>query len=216
MNRIEKLNNAQLTAKDSESWHNDYKDSAYIYIGGLPYTLTEGDIVCIFSQYGEPLDVNLLRDKQTGKSKGFAFLRYADQRSTVLAVDNLTGASVLGRTLRVDHCSNYKQPKGEGSQADWEQDPRAAMNVAPPAVSLSEEQNEPAQKEQDFTAGIDPEDPMFEYLVQQRKEEAAAAVSAKKDKGKRSHRERFERHRHHHRRRRSRSQSHSRSRSPKR
>lgn len=41
------------------------------------------------------------RDAETGKPKGFAFVMYEDQRSTVLAVDNLTGGTVLGRTLRV-------------------------------------------------------------------------------------------------------------------
>lgn len=48
------------------------------------------------------------RNKTTGKVQGFAFLMYEDQRSTVLAVDNLNGAVVLGRTLRVDHVKNYK------------------------------------------------------------------------------------------------------------
>lgn len=38
------------------------------------------------SRYGEIVDVNLVRDKGTGKSKGFAFIAYEDQRSTVLAV----------------------------------------------------------------------------------------------------------------------------------
>ena len=63
--------------------------------------MTEGDIIAIFSQFGEPVYVNLMRDKETGKSKGFAFLKYEDQRSTDLAVDNLGGATVLGRILKV-------------------------------------------------------------------------------------------------------------------
>lgn len=33
-----------------KSWHRDYKDSAWIYIGGLEYGLTEGDVICVFSQ----------------------------------------------------------------------------------------------------------------------------------------------------------------------
>lgn len=40
----------------------------------------------IFCRYGEVVDVNLVKDKGTGKSKGFAFLAYEDQRSTILAV----------------------------------------------------------------------------------------------------------------------------------
>jgi RNA-binding motif protein, X-linked 2 len=39
-------------------------------------------------------DVNLVRDKATGKSRGFCFLKYEDARSCVLAVDNLTGSKV--------------------------------------------------------------------------------------------------------------------------
>jgi len=44
---------------------------------------------------------------------GFAFLAYEDQRSTILAVDNMNGAILLGRTLRCDHTENYRRPKKE-------------------------------------------------------------------------------------------------------
>ena len=40
------------------------------------------------------MDVNLVRDKSSGKSKGYGFLCYEDQRSTILAVDNLNGIKV--------------------------------------------------------------------------------------------------------------------------
>lgn len=43
---------------------------------------------------GEVVDLNLIRDKVTGKSCGFAFIAYEDQRSTILAVDNFNGAKV--------------------------------------------------------------------------------------------------------------------------
>ena len=57
------------------------------------------------------VDCNLVRDRDTGKSRGFAFLAYEDQRSSVLAIDNLNGATVVGRTLRVDHADKYRRPK---------------------------------------------------------------------------------------------------------
>ncbi|PAV56191.1 hypothetical protein WR25_09507 [Diploscapter pachys] len=94
-----------------KSWHRDYKDSAWIYVGGLEYGLTEGDVICVFSQYGEVMNINLIRDRKTGKSKGFCFLCYQDQRSTVLAVDNFNGITLKGRMLRVDHVAEYKVPK---------------------------------------------------------------------------------------------------------
>ncbi|XP_077003165.1 RNA-binding motif protein, X-linked 2 [Tamandua tetradactyla] len=101
----------QLGVADNVSWHSEYKDSAWIFLGGLPYELTEGDIICVFSQYGEIVNINLVRDKKTGKSKGFCFLCYEDQRSTILAVDNFNGIKIRGRTIRVDHVSNYRAPK---------------------------------------------------------------------------------------------------------
>ena len=46
-------------------------------------------------RYGEVVDINLVRDMATGKSKGFCFIAYEDQRSTVLAVDNFNGIKVF-------------------------------------------------------------------------------------------------------------------------
>ncbi|KAF3341401.1 zinc finger CCCH domain-containing protein 25 [Carex littledalei] len=111
---------AALGISDEASWHAKYKDSAYVFVGGLSYDLTEGDLLAVFSQYGEIMDVNLVRDKGTGKSKGFAFIAYEDQRSTILAVDNLNGARVSGRIVRVDHVSKYKKKEEEDEDNDQE------------------------------------------------------------------------------------------------
>jgi RNA-binding motif protein, X-linked 2 len=73
--------------------------------------MNEGDIAIVFSEFGEIVDLRMGRDKATGKSKGFAFVAYEDQRSTILAVDNFNGAEVCGRTIRVDHVTKYKPPK---------------------------------------------------------------------------------------------------------
>jgi RNA-binding motif X-linked protein 2 len=114
ISEIQRINDLELTkgiTHTSASWHTKYKDSAWINIGNLPLNLTEGDVICIFSQYGEIDDVNLVRDKDSGKSRGFAFVKYEDARSCVLAVDNLCGGVVLGRSLRVDHVEKYRLPK---------------------------------------------------------------------------------------------------------
>ncbi len=121
MNPLTQIKNTQkataaeirLGLSDSASWHNRFKHSAYIFTGGLDYELTEGDLLAVFAQYGEVVDVHLVRDKTTGKSRGFAFLAYEDQRSTVLAVDNLSGARVAGRIIRVEHVDNYKRKRAE-------------------------------------------------------------------------------------------------------
>ena len=48
----------------------------------------------LFHRYGEIVNINLVRNKKTGKGKGFCFIGYEDQRSTILAVDNLNGIKV--------------------------------------------------------------------------------------------------------------------------
>ena len=70
MRNLNKMNDRELEmglAGTSQSWHNEYKDSAWIFVGGLPYDLTEGDIICVFSQFGEIVHINLVRDLNTGK-----------------------------------------------------------------------------------------------------------------------------------------------------
>ncbi|GBG67797.1 hypothetical protein CBR_g921 [Chara braunii] len=124
MNPLTQVKNTQKATQrevdagiqDGASWHARYKESAYIFTGGLPYDLTEGDLLAVFAQYGEMVDVNLVRDRDTGKSRGFAFLAYADQRSTVLAVDNFNGTVIGGRTIRVDHVADYKKKKEEDEE----------------------------------------------------------------------------------------------------
>lgn len=95
MKNVTKLSELELKRGGKSSWHDQYRNSAWIFVGGLPYDLSEGDVICIFSQYGEIVNINLVRDKVTGKQKGFCFICYEDQRSTVLAVDNLNGIKVI-------------------------------------------------------------------------------------------------------------------------
>lgn len=51
--RLQNINakEADLGISEEASWHAKYKDSAYIFVGGLPYDLTEGDLLAVFSQY---------------------------------------------------------------------------------------------------------------------------------------------------------------------
>lgn len=188
------------------SWHADYRDTAYIYIGGLPFELTEGDIIAIFSQFGEPVYVNLIRDKESGKSKGFAFLKYEDQRSSDLAVDNLGGTTILGRVLKVDH-TRYKR-KDDEDETEREQVLNGQSNFRDKAEhegrgsdTESEEKARPFLKEEKELAALirdhDEDDPMKEYLVQEKKDEVAKAIASLSKKYHKSiGREKLHRHKH--------------------
>lgn len=193
-----------LCSSTEASWHADYRDTAYIYIGGLPFELSEGDVITIFSQFGEPTYINLVRDKETGKSRGFAFLKYEDQRSTDLAVDNLGGTVIMGRTLKVDH-TRYKkkddQPD-EGMDLTEEskliEDDDGEGRRKRRRTSESEDERPMLKEEQELASLIqdhDEEDPMKAFLIQEKKEEVALALAKLKD-GKKP--EKSHKHRHHH------------------
>lgn len=196
---VRDLNKAELekVVDPSASWHRDYADTAYVYIGGLPLELSEGDILTIFSQYGEPTYLNLVRDKETGKSRGFCFLKYEDQRSTDLAVDNLGGSTVMGRVLKVDH-TRYKRKEGEDEEVERA---RELKYVEPEDdEEESEEERRPMLKEEIELAKLirehNDDDPMKEYLVTEKKEEVAQALRLSEN-GTSGDRKRTHHHRHH-------------------
>merc|ERR1712059_243056 len=84
----------------------------------------------------------------TGKSRGFGFLCYMDQRSTVLSVDNLNGVKVLGRTIRVDHVHQYKLPK-DLEKLDQDKRKLFEEGCAPKAISGDESESEEEMVEPD-------------------------------------------------------------------
>ncbi|VEU20601.1 DEKNAAC101495 [Brettanomyces naardenensis] len=124
--KIEQLNEQELKEGISSgaSWHQDYRDTSYIFIGNLPGKMNEMDILIVFSQYGVPTKVKLVRDKETGESMKFAFLKYEDFKSTILAVDNLNGSEIVpGTRMRVDHVRYrpYKYSGDDDANIEWDQ-----------------------------------------------------------------------------------------------
>ncbi|KAL0079034.1 hypothetical protein J3Q64DRAFT_1763281 [Phycomyces blakesleeanus] len=171
---LREINNGEWS--DTASWHAQYSDTAWVFGGNIPFDLTEGDIICIFSQYGEIINVELIRDQKTGKSRGFAFIQYADQRSTILAVDNLNGGTVLDRTLRVDHSYGPKRHKKEGEEEDPELYQK--MNAAPPMIEVEEESERSEQSD------VDSEDPMAAYFKNKNKKKSKSKSKKSKKKSK--------------------------------
>ncbi|KAF9171194.1 hypothetical protein BGX21_000727 [Mortierella sp. AD011] len=182
--QIERLNEreANLSMSSSGSWHEQYKDSAHIFVGGLPFNLTEGDIVCVLSQFGEIAGINLVRDKESGKSKGYAFLKYVDQRSTVLAVDNMNGSKIAGRVIRVDHVQNYKVPKvfdADGNEVEPDED--MVNNVAPKPIDEDDSDDDSSSESEAVDdTGIDIDDPMRDYILKKRRKKDKRAKKSKR------------------------------------
>jgi len=80
-----------------------------LYVGNLPYTTSEDDLRALFSQAGAVASVALIKDRDTGKSKGFAFVEMATQAEAQKATTMFNGFKLETRTLVV----NLARPREE-------------------------------------------------------------------------------------------------------
>ena len=76
-------------------------------MGNLPYTATEEDVTDLFAAYGPVERVKIITDRETGRSKGFAFVTLGDQSQLNASIEALDGQDYQGRALRV----NASEPK---------------------------------------------------------------------------------------------------------
>ena len=81
-----------------------------IYVGNLDYGLQESELEQIFREYGEVASVKIIKDKYTGKAKGFGFVEMPDDGEANNAIEELNGKDVNGRQMKV----NKARPRTEG------------------------------------------------------------------------------------------------------
>jgi RNA recognition motif-containing protein len=87
-----------------------------IYVGNINYSLGEADIQKIFEVLGAVESVKIIRDKRTGRSKGFAFIEMPDKKEAMEAIKTLDGKEVAGRNLRVLKAHSTKKIKEKISE----------------------------------------------------------------------------------------------------
>jgi len=80
-----------------------------IYIGNLSYSTTEDDLRTLFSQAGTVVSVTLIKDRDTGRSKGFAFIEMGAQSEAEQAIKMFNGSSLGDREIRVDMAQPRKE-----------------------------------------------------------------------------------------------------------
>lgn len=73
-----------------------------IYVGNLPYSMTEEDLRTAFGQYGSVRSASLIMDKMTNRSKGFGFVEMEDAGAAQQAISALNGKSMGGRNITVN------------------------------------------------------------------------------------------------------------------
>lgn len=82
-----------------------------IYVGNLSWSMTDDDLSNLFTQYGTVTSAKILKEKNTGRSKGFGFVEMEDDDAAKTAIATLNESEVQGRKLIV----NESQPRPEGS-----------------------------------------------------------------------------------------------------
>jgi RNA recognition motif-containing protein len=73
-----------------------------LFVGNLPYSTTQEELNQLFSQYGEIVEVRLITDRQTGRSKGIAFVEFSTEESANAAIAGLHNTELGGRSIIVN------------------------------------------------------------------------------------------------------------------
>src|SRR5512146_1002886 len=93
---------------------------AKLYVGNLSYDTTEDDIRNLFAQAGTVSEVALIKDRDTGTSKGFAFVTMSSQDEAKKAIEQFNGKSLGNRELTV----NVARPREERSRNSYDSNQR--------------------------------------------------------------------------------------------
>ena len=83
--------------------------TATLYVANLPWRTTEDDLAALFAEFGPVVDVRIIQDPSTGRSRGYGFVELTDPGFTRAAVDALNGRDYNGRRLVVSHARPKRQ-----------------------------------------------------------------------------------------------------------
>ena len=88
-------------------------NSRKLYVGGLPYSISDKQLEEMFASYGTVESARVITDRMTGRSKGFGFVEMSSQEEAQTAIDKVNGTSVEGRSLTVNE-AKPQAPRGGG------------------------------------------------------------------------------------------------------
>jgi cold-inducible RNA-binding protein len=86
-----------------------------LYVGNLPYSVTEEGLESLFAQFGPVEDIVLIKDRETGRAKGFGFVEFETQADAEKALE-LDGKDFEGRPLKVNIAKPKESKEGSGGR----------------------------------------------------------------------------------------------------
>ncbi|CAJ1072063.1 cold inducible RNA binding protein a isoform X3 [Xyrichtys novacula] len=87
-------------------------DEGKLFIGGLNFETNEETLAAAFGKYGTIEKIDVIRDKETGKSRGFGFVKFDSTEDAKDAMSAMNGKTIDGRTIRVDAAGKSGRPRG--------------------------------------------------------------------------------------------------------
>jgi len=85
-----------------------------LYVGGLPFSVTDGTLEELFKEHGTVESARVISDKFTGKSRGFGFVEMSSGGEAQKAIEALNGTEIEGRTLTVNEARPQEKRSGFG------------------------------------------------------------------------------------------------------
>ena len=85
-----------------------------IYIGNLPYSISEDELRDLFAAHGEVSSANIIMDRDSGRSKGFGFIEMPDKAQGEAAINAINQTDVQGRSVRVNEARPRNDNRGGG------------------------------------------------------------------------------------------------------
>lgn len=98
--------------------------SVNLFIGSLAYATTDDSLKAFFETIGEVTSARVVTDRETGRSRGFGFVEYADEANNQTAVDQLNGKELDGRAINV----SLARPKEDRPRRDFNGGDRGSNN----------------------------------------------------------------------------------------
>jgi cold-inducible RNA-binding protein len=85
-----------------------------LYVGNLPFSVTEQSLQSTFSKHGTVESVNLITDRDSGQSKGFGFVEMRTSAEASTAISELNGTAMEGRAIKVNEAKPQVRKSGRG------------------------------------------------------------------------------------------------------
>ena len=89
-----------------------------IFVGNLAFSATDHDLRQLFEPYGDVDKINIITDRDTGRSRGFGFVEMPDSHAAKAAIQGLQGRELAGRALTVNE-AKPREPRREFSRSRW-------------------------------------------------------------------------------------------------